>query len=76
MDRRFTPPKRVTSLTWGPPPPRKQAVIGQVCSLKCGVAHTWWRTLASLNDERFHGHQVKLKWVHFTPSHKVGSKYT
>ena len=26
MDRRFTPPKRVTSLTWGPPPPCKQAL--------------------------------------------------
>ena len=25
-DRRFTPPKRVTSPTWGPPPPRKQAL--------------------------------------------------
>ena len=26
MDRRFTPPKRVTTPTWGPPPPRKQAL--------------------------------------------------
>ena len=26
MDRRVTPPKRVTSLTWGPPPPYKQAL--------------------------------------------------
>ena len=26
MDRRVTPPKRVTSTTWGPPPPRKRAV--------------------------------------------------
>ena len=25
MDRRVTPPKRVTSPTWGPPPPGKQA---------------------------------------------------
>ena len=25
MDKRFTPPKRVTSPTWGPPPPCKQA---------------------------------------------------
>ena len=24
MDRRVTPPKRVTSPTWGPPPPCKQ----------------------------------------------------
>ena len=26
MDRRVTPPKRVTSPTRGPPPPRKQAL--------------------------------------------------
>ena len=26
IDRRVTPPKRVTSPTWGPPPPRKQAL--------------------------------------------------
>ena len=31
------------------------------CVLKCGVAHTWRRTSVSLNYERFHGHQVKLK---------------
>ena len=26
MDRRVTPPKQVTSPTWGPPPPLKQAL--------------------------------------------------
>ena len=26
MYRRVTPPKRVTSPTWGPPPPRKRAL--------------------------------------------------
>ena len=26
MDGRVTPPKRVTSPTWGPPPPCKQAL--------------------------------------------------
>ena len=26
MDRRVTPPKRVTSPTWGPPPPSEQAL--------------------------------------------------
>ena len=26
MDRRVNPPKRVTSPTWGPPPPCKQAL--------------------------------------------------
>ena len=36
MDRRITPPKRVTSPTWGPPPPCKQALrlIFQVWCLK------------------------------------------
>ena len=27
MNRRVTPPKRVISPTWGPPPPCKQALI-------------------------------------------------
>ena len=26
MDKRVTPPKRITSPTWGPPPPCKQAL--------------------------------------------------
>jgi len=26
MNRRITPPKQVTSTTWGPPPTRKQAL--------------------------------------------------
>ena len=30
MDRRVTPPRRVTSPTWGPPPPCKQALSGEV----------------------------------------------
>ena len=29
MDKRVTPPKRVTSPTWGPPPPCKQALNGR-----------------------------------------------
>ena len=28
MERRVTPPRRVTSPTWGPPPPYKQALSG------------------------------------------------
>ena len=28
MERRVTPPKRVTLPTWGPPPPGKQALTG------------------------------------------------
>ena len=30
MNRRVTPPKRVTSPTWGPPPPCKQALSCRV----------------------------------------------
>ena len=33
MNRRVTPPRRVTSPTWGPPPPCKQALILVVSSL-------------------------------------------
>ena len=40
------------------------------CFLKCGVDHTWQRTSTSLNYERFRGHQVKLKQVHFTAKYR------
>ena len=30
MDRRVTPPKRITSSTWDPPPPCKQAEWSEV----------------------------------------------
>ena len=30
MDKRVTPPKRITSSTWGPPPPCKQAEWSEV----------------------------------------------
>ena len=33
MDRRVTPPKRVTSPSWGPPPPCKQALTGRRTNL-------------------------------------------
>ena len=36
MDKRVTPPKRVTSPTWGPPPPCKQAL-----SLHKVILKTW-----------------------------------
>ena len=40
MDRRVTPPKRVTSLTWGPLPPCKQA-LSCLCSLLTVEDHLW-----------------------------------
>ena len=33
MDKRVTPPKRVTSPTWGPPPPCKQVLIRKSATL-------------------------------------------
>ena len=33
MDMQVTPPKRVTSSTWGPPPPCKLAL--NVCTYAC-----------------------------------------
>ena len=45
--------------------------------LKCGADNTWEPTSASLNYQRFHGHQVKLKWFTFYLfTLKVSSKYT
>ena len=35
MDRRVTPPKQVTSPTWGPPPPCKQALSGAKYVVHC-----------------------------------------
>ena len=35
MDRQITPPKRVTSPTWGPPPPCKQAL--SLITYKCDL---------------------------------------
>ena len=40
MDRRVTPTKRVTSPTWGPPPPCKQAALSASFMLKWGPYET------------------------------------
>ena len=42
MDRRVTPPKRVTLPTWGPPPPCKQALKMCVTSLLCSPRVDLW----------------------------------
>ena len=44
MDRRVTPPRRVTSPTWGPPPPPKQALnfIFVDCLLKVSSIMRCW----------------------------------
>ena len=40
MDRRVTPPRRVTSPTWGPPPPCKQALNDVVQKIEKTVNNT------------------------------------
>ena len=41
MNRRVTPPKRVHSPTWGPPPPCKQALTEVQRNCWCGVSVQW-----------------------------------
>ena len=45
---RIFEPLHVHIVTWLP-----HLILGK-CVLNCGVAHTWRRTSASLNYERFH----------------------
>ena len=53
MDRRVTPLKRVTSPTWGPPPPFKQALKQRLktCFLRIGTI-TGWKMSSDWNDPR------------------------
>ena len=52
MDRRFTSPKRVTSPTWGPPPPRKQAQWPSVLTpLVVTVEGVWMRAHAFIQKK-------------------------
>ena len=53
MDRGVTPPKRVTSPAWGPPPPCKQA-------LRLRVVDTWLRGFFSFGGGRGAGAQAVL----------------
>ena len=56
MDRRVTPPKRVTSPTWGPRPPCKRALIRSKCYWTlCGFACIWeskWVGIIAIKTER------------------------
>ena len=54
MDRRVIPPKRVTSLTWGPPPPCKQA-------LRCGLAGS----ARIMGKRQKHNHKERLNVISF-----------
>ena len=39
MDRPVTPLKRVTSPTWGPPPPCKKALKSQIISIRVTIVN-------------------------------------
>ena len=54
MARWVTPPKRVTSLPWGPPPPCKQA-------LKCGLT----RGAKIMAKHQKHSHKERLNMKSF-----------
>ena len=45
MDRRVTPPKRVTTPTWGPPLPCKQALIRAFVRVSLARARSLFRPL-------------------------------
>ena len=49
MDRRVTPPKRLTSPTWGPPPPCKQALILKLglCALFVSIYYSLTKRLGT-----------------------------
>ena len=70
MDRRVTPPERVTSPSWGPPPPCKQALIGSALALSeikkvcCKPNHS---SLSSMIIE------AAFLWHKFTPRGKIFS---
>ena len=50
MDRRVTPPKRVPSPNWGPPPPCKQALIS-LSELEDGHLEFSFRRFLATFDE-------------------------
>ena len=69
MDRRVTPPKRVTSPTWGPPPPCKQAL--RLCPHVS--VFVWKRNFFSLFSKKFASNRsVFASFSHrFRPSTRI-----
>ena len=74
MDRRVTPPKRVTSPTWGPPPPCKQA-LSENARWTCAL-ETWTFSLQKIcgreifllsGNKTFSNSQATLHLVMITP---------
>ena len=68
MDKRVTPPKRVTSPTWGPPPPCKQALRSVWCHGNHVTAHASDTKITLTVDWQAHVMQVHkccTKWETF-----------
>ena len=67
MDRRVTPPKRVTSPTWGAPPPCKQALKGilkcEAIDMKMFISFSCKYSTDSITHFEFHKHLGSFwKW--------------
>ena len=64
MDRRYTPPKRVTSPTWGPPPPCKQAlrIFLARCFINLGLGETAHLPLHRANINTYFSLRAK-RWL-------------
>ena len=58
MDRRVTPPRQVTSPTWGPPPPCKQARKNK------NNTPNWW-TYFEFHAEKFYGATSEINRTNF-----------
>ena len=50
MEKRVTPPKRVTSPTWGPPPPCKQALCHIIFSRRQSICEVDLRTMMLIKE--------------------------
>ena len=70
MDRRVTPPKRVTSPTWGPPPPSKQA-LGRPLKLEVHVRY-WTTALWSITKKLLVNDKIKASCsTNILPKHYI-----
>ena len=66
MDRRVTPRKRVTSPTWGSPPPCKQALTTSPSWWSLNTYTKQWRAKAwrlGGSPHTYHANVNKLKWA-------------
>ena len=71
MDRRATPPKLVTSPTWGPPPPCKQALISPCYSLRDQKHFHLRRLLVITKHKRFGSFLVRSQVTPNQPLYRL-----